>query len=265
MFPVADSPALRLTLTGGLLVVGSLMLSQSLYGVIQSLYMRGDLDLLLSSPLPVGRMLTVRALAVMMNAIGVWALLSLPFVNMLMLFGQFRWISVYPMLFAMGLTATALGLALAMLLFATLGPALTRTTAQVLAALIGVTAFMVSQAQTFLPAGQRAAVAAWAAALPERLGPDSAVWLPARALLGGAGPLLVCIAGRDRAVRAGDPGLLSRLRRQRHRHRGPVDPDGTAGEAGWPDAAVPHAAFARRCCARNGGCCCAIPGCCRRS
>ncbi|MBV8565056.1 MAG: hypothetical protein JO273_06340 [Methylobacteriaceae bacterium] len=195
MFPPRETPSAILSFTGGLLLVGSLMLSQSLYGVTQALYMRGDLDLLLSSPLSTRKMQTVRALAIAMNSVSAWALLALPFVNLLILFGQFRWISVYPMLVALGLTATAFGLVLAMVLFALIGPARTRTAAQVMAALIGVTAFMLSQAQNFLPGSARAALSAWLVGLADRTRFDasSLAWVPARALFGEVAPLILCL------------------------------------------------------------------------
>jgi ABC-2 type transport system permease protein len=195
MSPVEETPGALLFWSGALLLVWSLMLSQSLYGVTQALYMRGDLDLLLSSPLSARRMLTVRALAIAMNAVTAWALLALPFVDLLIVTGQFHWIAVYPMLLALGTTATAAGLALAMALFAAIGPARTRNVAQVLAAVIGVAAFLISQAQNFLPETQRAAVTKWLASLtePSRFDASGSVWLPARALLGELGPLVLCL------------------------------------------------------------------------
>jgi ABC-2 type transport system permease protein len=192
MFPVPETAIALVMTTGGLLVIWNLMLSQSLFGVTQALYMRGDLDLLLSSPLSARNVLVARALAIVVNAIGAWTLLALPFVDILLLFGQFRWISIFPVLVSLGLTATAFGLALAMALFALIGPAKTRAAAQVLAVLIGATAFLSSQARALLPDATREALWAWLASLADadHLGLANPLWWPARALLGEPVPLM---------------------------------------------------------------------------
>ena len=60
--PVRQTPGLLMVLDLILLAVFSLMLSQTLASAVIGFYERGDLDLLLSSPLPPRRALTVRHL-----------------------------------------------------------------------------------------------------------------------------------------------------------------------------------------------------------
>lgn len=194
--PWQPKPFDVLLLTGGILVVWSLILSQALHDIIQSVYMRGDLDLLLSSPLPPRKVLTVRALATAVNAASAWAFLCIPLVDMLVVFGQWRWLSAFGVLLSLALTATAVGVALAMGLFALLGARRTRTVAQVVAVLIGAVAFILSQLQAFLPADSRKALWAWLEELArgDRLGAGHPLWFPAHALLGEVRPLLICLA-----------------------------------------------------------------------
>lgn len=197
MSPWTAKPFDVLLLTGGLAVVWSLMLSQSLHGIIQSVYMRGDLDLLLSSPLPARKVLTVRALAVAVNAVSAWALLFIPLVDMLVVFGQWRWIAAFGVLFSLALTASAAGVGLAMGLFALLGARRTRTVAQIIAVLIGAVAFFLSQLHAFLPADTRKALWAWLQQLAndDTLGAGHGLWLPAHALLGDIAALTICVLG----------------------------------------------------------------------
>ena len=71
--------------------------------------------------------------------------------------GQPRWLTVYPVLAAIALLASAAGLGMAMGLFKLIGARATRTVGQLMAALIGASFFLVSQSRYFLPDGGRAA------------------------------------------------------------------------------------------------------------
>lgn len=133
-------------------MVFSLMLSQTLAGATDALYTRGDLDLLFSSPLDPRKTLTVRFAAMATTAFGAFALLALPFLVPLAIFGHWRWLALLPVLAALALIASAAGLALAVGLFRLIGPKRTRAVAQVMAAVIGAAFFLVSQARTLLGA-----------------------------------------------------------------------------------------------------------------
>ena len=131
-------------------LVFTLMLSQTLASGIEALYTRGDLDLLFSSPLAPRKTLTVRFLALAGSAFAAFAMLVSPFLVAAALLGHWRWLAVLPVLGALALAASATGLALAVSLFALIGPRRTRTVAQVLAALIGAVFFMASQARNLM-------------------------------------------------------------------------------------------------------------------
>lgn len=138
----------------GMAFMFSLMLAQALNGATVALYERNDLDLLLSSPIKPRTILTVRALGVAVMAGLTYAVLASLFVVPLVVMGQPQWLAIYVVVAALALAASAFGLAIAMGLFALIGPRRTRTVAQVLAALIGASLFLAGQARNILPKEQ---------------------------------------------------------------------------------------------------------------
>lgn len=168
-----------------------LMLSQTLYAATDALYDRADLDLLFSSPLQPRRVMTVRFLGVAATVSAVFAGFISPLLLPVALIGHPAWLSVYPVLLALGLTATAAGLALSAALFRLIGPRRTRTVGQVLAAIIGAGLFLFSQSRNILGAQGSASLAQSAARLAAGPGyrpPPFADW-PLRAMLGDPLPL----------------------------------------------------------------------------
>lgn len=167
-------------------VLFSFMLAQSLMLVTESLYQRGDLDLLLSSPLPAWRVLLVRMGAVAINAATLYLVLLGAVFVWLPFFGGWAWMWFAPSLFLLSLFATGLSLVVARLMFALVGPRTTRVVAQVAASLIGAAFFLGMQSQNLVPRGERARVFG---EIFQRLTPifgdaSSPISLPARAALG---------------------------------------------------------------------------------
>ncbi|MBE7217407.1 MAG: hypothetical protein INR64_02955 [Caulobacteraceae bacterium] len=138
--------------------VFTLMLAQALNTATQVLYERNDLDLLLSSPTPAARILTVRGLGMAILASALYLVLASLVVLPLAAVGEVRWLAALVVILCMGLLAAAGGLLIAMGLFAVLGPRRTRLAAQVLAAAIGVSIFLASQARNFLPSAMVEAI-----------------------------------------------------------------------------------------------------------
>jgi ABC-2 type transport system permease protein len=177
-------------------VIFTLMLSQTLAGAADALYARGDLDLLFSSPLDPRKTLTVRFAAMAGSAYSAFALLLLPWLAPLAIFGHWRWLAALLVLGALALAASGTGLALSVGLFALIGPRRTRAVAQILAAVIGALFFLISQTRTLL--GARSS-SLWlqlfnAAGDPRLRLPPVASW-PLRAMTGDALPLAVMLAG----------------------------------------------------------------------
>lgn len=193
---VTASPMLYAGVDLALAVILSLMVAQGLNAATLALYERRDLDLLLSSPIAANKVLTVRALAIAVNSVALFVALATPFALSLAVFGAVRWLAIYPVLVSMALAATALGLAVAMGLFALIGPRATRVFAQVLAAVIGASFFLASQLGNMAGRGRGRALVAQAEEIAGSgwFDPGEPATWPARAALGEPLPLLLFTA-----------------------------------------------------------------------
>ena len=167
-------------------ILATLMLSQALMLITEALYQRGDLDLLLSSPLPPWRVLIVRMAAIALNVATLYLILLGAIFAWLPLFHGWAWMGAAPTVLALSLVVTAIALVVARLMFLLIGPRNTRVAAQVLAGLIGAAFFLGAQSQNLIPRGQRYQMyEAIVAHLSGFFGnPSSPVSLPARAALG---------------------------------------------------------------------------------
>lgn len=172
----------------------TLGLSYSVAQAVTSLFTRGDMDLLLASPLPGKSIMMVRALAVAIGAGLFPAILVMPIAHVAPFAGIPRLMAIYPALIAYSLLSAAVAILLTMSLVKWLGVRRAKVTAQVLGAVIGAGAFLVSQATNLLPRQTRALVFNWFKVESEAggtLGPDSIAWWPTRAFLGEPWPLLL--------------------------------------------------------------------------
>jgi ABC-2 type transport system permease protein len=168
-----------------LLFVGPWIVSQALTNATRALYTRGDLDMLLSSPIAPRAVFLARALAIAAESIASIAILVLPVANMMAWRLGAGWLAVYPALLATGLFGTGLGLALTMALFRLCGPRRTRLVGQIVATVVGAGFALVLQAANVLPQAWRDALAA-AFGLRDAgvFTPDAFWWIPVRAAMG---------------------------------------------------------------------------------
>lgn len=181
----------------GLVFILCWLVSHGLTSATRALFTRGDLDLLIASPLPARRIVAARALAIAVECAAGVGMLVLPVANTIALHGAPRWLALYPMLATSAMLAAAIGLALAVLLFRLVGPRRTRLFSQILATFIGAAFVLSLQAANILPRAARDALFAdWrqgaAGTLYDRAGP---LWFPVRAALGHPVELLVWTAG----------------------------------------------------------------------
>lgn len=188
-----------LMLVSGVLAVGfTLMLSMSLKASVAALFERGDLDLLLSSPLSSRSIFSVRLLAIAGGVASIYLFFLTPVAHAGLLSGQPHWMSIYPTVLSMALISASLGMLLTLALVRWIGVRRTRVAAQLLGALAGAFVFLLSQSVSATTENFRARVAARVAPLFQAdgvLGPDSLAWLPAKAMLGSPGALLLVSAG----------------------------------------------------------------------
>lgn len=132
------------------LLIFTIMVSSTLARAAQVLYLRDDLDLLLSSPLPPGRILAVRFAGIAFSVTLFWLVLAGGLLAPIAVIAAPALLAVLLVLLALGLVASAVGLLLTTLLFRLIGPRRTRTLAQVLSALIGASIFLSTQLPNIL-------------------------------------------------------------------------------------------------------------------
>ena len=190
-------------LTGVLALYGSLMLSQAVELVTRGFYGRGDLDLILSSPLATWRLFAVRIGAMAVTIALTSLALAAPFINVLAWFGGICWLSAYAVVAALAMIAVAIAVTLTAGLFRMVGPKRTRLGAQIVAALIGASFVIGLQFGAILALGAPSQIAFLQSAAVVRSAPDigSTLWWPARAIRGDL-PALAIVIGCGAALLA---------------------------------------------------------------
>jgi ABC-2 type transport system permease protein len=113
------------------------MVSRSLANAVQALYTRGDLDLLLASPVDRRALIGVRTGAIALSTGLEVAALVWPFANVFVLCGRLQWLKAYLLVPGMAMLATSIALVVTLAAFRTIGPRRTRITVQVLAVIVG--------------------------------------------------------------------------------------------------------------------------------
>jgi ABC-2 type transport system permease protein len=180
--------------TGAGLVAFLTMVSIALIGTVKLIYSRGDMDLLLSSPVPPPAIIVVRVLTIALGLFAGAGFFVLPFANMMAVFGYPRFLEAYVVLLCLALASTAIGVLLAQGLFRLLGARHTRLFAQILAGLIGVAfLFAVNIRNILSDAAKDTAVQNLTNAVAHVPAADSWVWLPARAALGEPLPFMLAV------------------------------------------------------------------------
>ncbi|MEJ0009696.1 MAG: permease [Alphaproteobacteria bacterium] len=181
--------------TISLLLAWMLMLSQAMESITRGFYTRGDLDLILSSPVPPSRVFALRV-AVNAALVSVMSVLLVgPVVNVLAATDSVRWLGGYGVALALGLSTTAFAVLLTVALFHLAGPKRTRFIAQVVAAIVGAVFVIGLQVAAILHSGtlSRAALLHSPLLLAHVPPPASPLWLPARAIMGDGWALLAVL------------------------------------------------------------------------
>jgi len=195
--------ATLVTITGCVLMSWSLMVSQALESVTRAFYTRADLDLILSSPVAARKVFVVRMTTMALSITGMALLLAAPAINVLALRGGSHWLVAYGAVVALGASAAAVALVLAVALFRMIGPRRTRLIAQIVAAVIGAAFVIGVQIAAILSADMkltstlvsRYALLSSDTILAVAPDIDSVAWWPARAVLGDLDALAAVLAG----------------------------------------------------------------------
>jgi ABC-2 type transport system permease protein len=185
-----------IVITATIFLAWALILSQAIESVTRVFYARADLDLIMSSPAKLSHIFSVRIASIALSVTVMALLLSAPFVDVLVAGGGGRWLAAFGVVIAAGLSAAAAAIAITIALFRLIGPARTRLTAQILAAIIGAGFVIALQIAAILSYGtlSRFAVLTSDAAAAFAPAGDSVVWWPARAALGDVTALLALLS-----------------------------------------------------------------------
>jgi ABC-2 type transport system permease protein len=185
------------SISGSLLLSFFLLLSQALEQVTRLFYGRGDLDLFRSSPISLRRLFVIRVLAIGISTSLMSLVVAAPAINVLVLIGGMRWFAALGVALAIAIATAGIALVLASTLFDLLGPKRTRFASQIASALVG-SAFIIGvQAVAILSIGTLSLQAFFDSdLLLSHMPPaDSALWIPARAVLGSGWDLLITMIG----------------------------------------------------------------------
>lgn len=184
MLPEAAVGMVAAALLGLLLV----MLSSAYAHVLRLGRDRGELELMLSAPLPVARVMAARIAGVQAVVALPFLILSGPFFVASALLGHWRWLAGPLVVVAIALVATALALLIATGLERLLGPRIATTVAQVVGVGLAALVFALGQAPNFAPRWFQAKLQAL------QVPPPTPLDWPARALFGDPAPLLFMCA-----------------------------------------------------------------------
>lgn len=189
-------PSLFVKFGIGAWFVFTLILAQAINRSVAAFFERGDLDLVLASPLAPRNVFLARGLGVAIAAVALYAWLITPFANVGAIIGQSHLLAIYPSLAALALLAAATGMALTLVLVRVLGARRARTVAQLLGAFVGAAIFLGLQFNNLVSPERstrwRMTLAPGGDGTP--LDRDALVWLPLNAMLGQPTALLALTA-----------------------------------------------------------------------
>jgi ABC-2 type transport system permease protein len=207
--PITPGPAAFVMVFAVCVLAMSFMTTQAMLRSQDTLYQSGDLDLLLTAPLPPRRVLLAKLCGIVANIIMVFAAFTLPVALPVALLGHPGLFGIPLVLLALALVSACLGLAITLLIVRIASPRTARTIAQIVGAFLAAGVFLASQ---FLSAGQGSesagrSLVGWL--MRHEYGSHGLFSLPGHAALGNV-PAMVAVLGGAMAVFAGAGMLLGR-------------------------------------------------------
>ena|GEM_PF-211785 len=175
-----------ITFVGLLLIVATpLLLAYGINTSVTAVFERGDLDLLVSSPLPSRTVFAARLINLIITMFVPFMAFLSPFVTVGLLSGMPHLLGVIPLAFVLATTGASLGLLITLALVRLLGARRARTVSQVLGVLAGAALYFIFYGSQVFGFDTQAlvqnpqAIAAYFAP-GALLGPESLIWYPAR-------------------------------------------------------------------------------------
>jgi len=127
VFDVATMAPVRWITTFVLILIATFMLSSALNRSVKALFERGDLDLLLSSPLPTKTIFSVRLAAIVVGISALYACFFSPVINAGAALGHIGWLAAYPVLLSIAMLSASAAMLLTLSLVKLIGIQRTHT------------------------------------------------------------------------------------------------------------------------------------------
>ncbi len=183
----AGNPIVLVTMTGCALLAFFVMLSQALESVTRAFYTRSDLELILSSPTSARNIYAVRIVALTLPTAAMSTLLMAPFINLAAALDHPGWLASYVVMAALAMFATAVAVWLMVAMFELFGAKRTRLIAQIVAAIIGASILIGMQVVAIMSYNtlSRISLLRDSSIVDAAPSPDSIIWLPVQAAMGG--------------------------------------------------------------------------------
>jgi len=191
-----EAKSTLIALTASVLLTFSMMLSQAIEHVTRAFYARSDLDLILSSPASSQSLFAVRIVSIAVSGAALTALMTAPLINAAILIDGLRWAWAYAVVACLSVSATGLAVLASLALFRVCGPRRARLISQIVAAVVGAALLIGLQVAGILAYGNlsRFSILSSSAVVGAAPGVGSWLWIPARAMLGDTGSVLILLA-----------------------------------------------------------------------
>ncbi len=205
----ASSQGLNIVLAVCVLAM-SFMTTQAMLRSQDTLYLSGDLDLLLTAPLPPRRVLLAKLCGIVANIMFVFAAFTLPVALPVALLGHPGLFGIPLLLLALALLSACLGLAITLAIVRVASPRTARTIAQIVGAFLAAGVFLASQFLSAGPGRQSAGGAVLNWLLRHDYGSHGLFSLPGHAAFGDV-PAMVAVLGLSMLIFTGAGALLGRV------------------------------------------------------
>ena len=189
----ASSQGLNIVLAVCVLAM-SFMTTQAMLRSQDTLYLSGDLDLLLTAPLPPRRVLLAKLCGIVANIMFVFAAFTLPVALPVALLGHPGLFGIPLLLLALALLSACLGLAITLAIVRVASPRTARTIAQIVGAFLAAGVFLASQFLSQGPGRQSAGGAVLHWLMRHDYGSHGLASLPGHAAFGDL-PAMVAVLG----------------------------------------------------------------------
>ena len=191
--PISYSPLVGTVILAVAIGAFAFMIAQAVLGSQHALFESGDLDLLLSAPMPESTVLAAKLSGIAGAIVATYLVLLLPMLVPIAVLGHPALLGAAGLLISLALVAACLGLAITLVLARLAGPRAARTVGQVAAALLGGALFLFGQYSANGPRRGRAAIFDW---LRERhIGESGIGALPGKAAFGDPIAILLLCGG----------------------------------------------------------------------